>query len=107
MSDSYQPIYDAIRSRLSNCDVGTAVENVMRDCNFSHYAEMAKEAISHVAWEYGEPSVLFRPNLKIDGDQWCALYGDNLQDGVAGFGDSPAKAMADFNKNWLKALETP
>jgi hypothetical protein len=36
----------------------------------------------------------------IDGDKWCALYGENLQDGVAGFGDSPALAMADFNKNW-------
>ena len=31
---------------------------------------------------------------------WCALYGDNLQDGVAGFGRSPEEAMADFDKNW-------
>ena len=28
-----------------------------------------------------------------DGDQWCALYGENLQEGVAGFGRTPAEAM--------------
>ena len=29
-----------------------------------------------------------------------ALYGSNLQEGVAGFGDSPADAMWDFDRNW-------
>ena len=50
--------------------------------------------------ERSRPSALFRPRLSIDGDQWCALYGDNLQDGVAGFGNSPADAMADFDRAW-------
>lgn len=49
-------------------------------------------------------SVQYRPELSIDGDQWCALYGKNLQDGVAGFGKSPAKAMLDFDRNWNKDL---
>lgn len=52
------------------------------------------------------PSVLFRPRLTIDGNQWCALYGDNLQDGVAGFGNSPEAAMADFDKQWSAYLPT-
>jgi len=46
------------------------------------------------------PSVLFRPALYMDGDQWCALYGENLQEGVSGFGASPASAMLDFDSNW-------
>jgi hypothetical protein len=50
------------------------------------------------------PSVLMQPRISLDGNQWCALYGENLQDGVAGFGDSPEKAMSDFDKNWLAAL---
>ena len=54
---------------------------------------------------YTEPSALYRPKLSIDGDQWCALYGDNLQDGVAGFGDSPSAAMLDFNKQWYAPLK--
>ena len=47
------------------------------------------------------PSVLYRPTLSIDGDQWCALYGDNLQAGVAGFGSTPAAAMEAFDRAWL------
>lgn len=46
------------------------------------------------------PSVLFRPRISVDGNQWCALYGENLQDGVAGFGDTPAAAMAAFDRAW-------
>jgi hypothetical protein len=46
------------------------------------------------------PHVLMRPKLSLDGNKWCALYGDSLQDGVAGFGDSPALAMEDFDRQW-------
>ena len=56
--------------------------------------------IENICCDMTSPSVLFRPSLSIDGNQWCALYGENLQDGIAGFGDTPAKAMADFDKNW-------
>ena len=50
------------------------------------------------------PCYLLRPNLSRDGDQWCALYGENLQDGVAGFGASPELAYYDFDKQWSKKL---
>lgn len=50
------------------------------------------------------PSYMLRPRLSIDGNQWCALYGDNLQDGVAGFGDSPFEAFRDFDDNFIKKL---
>ena len=102
--DSYQAIYDAVRSRISGGDVGAAIEAAMRNANIDHYASMASEAIKQAASFYEDPSVLYRPRLSIDGDQWCALYGDNLQDGVAGFGSSPAEAMQDFNRNWHKKL---
>lgn len=51
-------------------------------------------------------SFILKPRLSIDGNQWCALYGDNLQDGVAGFGDSPEDAYRDFDRNWTKPLRT-
>lgn len=41
-----------------------------------------------------------RPRIIKDGNQWCVLYGDNLQEGVAGFGDTPHLAILDFNKAW-------
>jgi len=50
------------------------------------------------------PSYLLKPKLSLDGNQWCALYGENLQDGVAGFGDTPALAYADFDKAWVSPI---
>jgi hypothetical protein len=46
------------------------------------------------------PHVLMRPAIYPDGNMWCALYGVNLQEGVAGFGETPGAACADFDKNW-------
>lgn len=46
------------------------------------------------------PATHMRPRIFIDGNMWCALYGDNLQDGVAGFGKTPEHACADFDHNW-------
>ncbi len=106
--DSYQPIYDAVRSRLSNGDIGQAVAESMREANVAHYVDCALvnivAEVSRAVDLYALPSAIYKPSLSIDGNKWCALYGDNLQDGVAGFGDSPADAMTDFNKNWTAKL---
>lgn len=56
------------------------------------------------ACEERRPFIQLRPRLFIDGDQWCALYGENLQDGVAGFGTSPEAAAWDFDKQFCVAL---
>ena len=51
------------------------------------------------------PSEKYRPKLFADGDKWCALYGEDLQEGVAGFGDSPHQAMLDFDKAWFAEID--
>lgn len=104
--DSYQAIYDAVRSRISNGDIGRAVEEVMRNCNFSHYAEQAYHRASEAVAESARPFYLLRPKIFIDGDAWCALYGENLQDGVAGFGKSPYEAAYAFDRAWETKLPT-
>ncbi len=35
---------------------------------------------------------------KQDGNQWCVLYGENLQEGIAAFGDTPSDAMYHFEE---------
>ena len=47
---------------------------------------------------------LLRPRVFIDGNKWCVLYGDDLMNGIAGFGDSPILAVYDFNKAWRKPI---
>ena len=36
------------------------------------------------------------PKLSKDGDKFCYLLGDNLQEGIAGFGNTVYDAMVDF-----------
>lgn len=67
-------------------------------------ADQIKAAWQQAAYDITRPSVLWKPRIYIDGNQWCALYGENLQDGVVGFGDSPASAMYDFDNRWHEKL---
>ena len=71
----------------------------------SETAEDINIEISAQTRDYNLVSLL-KPSIKIDGDMWCILYGENIQDGVVGFGDGPIKAVYDFNKNWDKVLTT-
>lgn len=36
-----------------------------------------------------------------DGNIWCVLLGEELMSGVVGFGETPLKAILDFNKNFV------
>ena len=56
-------------------------------------------------WVALRPCNVYKPKLTVDGNQWCALYGMNLQNGIAGFGSSPEKACEDFDRNWVKDIE--
>lgn len=78
MSNNYDAIYQAFSNELS----------------------YLRPYVMEVFGEAQRPSVLFRPTIQPDGNQWCALYGKDLHDGVAGFGDTPEAAMRDFDKNW-------
>lgn len=105
MGDSYQAVYDATRSRISSCDVGAVIRDVaFQSFDFSHARAMLQEHIFAVGCEMARPSVVFRPKVFVDGNHWCALYGENLQEGVCGFGDSPEAACAAFDKAWHAAL---
>ena len=54
-------------------------------------------------YEQERPSVLFRPKLMLDGNQYMALYGEDLMNGIGGFGDTADLAMRDFDKQWIES----
>jgi hypothetical protein len=102
MSDSYQAIYDAVRSRISNGDIGKAIHDVAwQHFDISHTVTMIRDhisaEISMVAAEMARPSVLFKPKLYPDGNMWCVLLGEDIQEGLAAFGASPDEAMRNFD----------
>jgi hypothetical protein len=104
MTDSYQAVFDAVRSRFSSFDGCRLIDEISAKFDISHAIQNAQEMIRGSISEYERPSTLMRPKIAIDGNQWCALYGENLQDGVAGFGNTPEEAMRDFDKNWVEEL---
>lgn len=59
--------------------------------------------------EYNKFTML-RPKLFKDGNSWCVLFGENIQEGIAGFGKTPHLAILGWNKNWhnpvSQALDT-
>jgi len=46
-----------------------------------------------------------KPSIQKDGDQWCVLLGDNLQEGISAFGKSPLEAIRNFNVEMFKEKE--
>lgn len=72
--------------------------------DFSHEAHIIQVTICDeaaiVRAALTAPHVLMKPRIYPDGDMWCALYGEDLMNGVCGFGASPAEACAAFDKTW-------
>ena len=56
------------------------------------------------ACEQRRPFIQLRPRVFIDEGLWCALYGENIQDGVAAFGDSPELAAWNFDRAWCEKI---
>ena len=66
----------------------------------AHAATMSQYSIQEAAGHFTLPHVIYKPKLYPDGDQWCALFAEDIQSGVCGFGDTPAKAMYAFDLAW-------
>lgn len=97
-----QEVYDATRSRISPIDSST-VERVARECFDISYAKaMLQDEIARTAMEMQRPSVLFRLEPFVDGNMYCVLLGENLHEGVAGFGETVDAAMRDFDVNYYR-----
>ena len=76
--------------------------------NIAHEYTMMRQAAQETEYARQAAHVMMRPRVYPDGDKWCALYGDNLQEGVAGFGKTPEGAALDFDRNWgQQTLATP
>lgn len=107
--NDYQAIYDATTRALMGAGgkVSAGVQQAFGEAGGQAYA--AAQAWMGAGYDVGtamtRPSVLYRPRIFINGGMWCALYGENVQDGVAGFGNSPEAAMANFDAAWTAKLE--
>lgn len=74
------------------------MENLGRTLNEAASAQLTAAELTR---DFALVGVL-KPKIAKDGNQWCILYGDNLQEGIAGFGDTPAEAAHEFTSAWFK-----
>jgi hypothetical protein len=80
------------------------VQDALRNADISHLVQLAMSSIQEAAGEHARPSAVYRPELTRDGNMFCAIYGPNLHEGVAGFGETPDLAMRNFDANWYKRV---
>ena len=106
MSDNYQAIYDAIRSRFSNFDSTGLIDSITSKFDISWTMSRLEATIKDSVTEAAEYSrfAMLKPTLLLDGNMWCYLLGDNLQVGIAGFGETPFLAIIDWNKAFHKKV---
>ena len=102
--DSYQAVYDAVRSKMSYGNIAEAIDSFLRTQDFSHQIAVVTQEFQIAASEMQRPCVLFRPSISMVGKQYCVLYGESIQNGVTGFGDSVAEAMINFDKEFNKKI---
>lgn len=96
--DSYQAIYDAVRSKISNGDIGRAVTDVAyQQFDISNTMAVLQQEFSAAAYEMQRPSAIFKPVLSVDGNQYCFLLGEDLMSGIAGFGSTVSEAATAFD----------
>jgi len=100
---NYDAVVQAVRSQFSYCNTDSVVEGAVSNAMSGMYS--LPERIEDIFREYSRPSTVYQPKLFKDGNSWCALFGDNIACGVAGFGDSPANAFYDFDKQWHSKIE--
>lgn len=64
----------------------------------SHAEAIQHDIITNNLYEQAVIQMVNGMSAKVfqDGNQWCCLYGVNLQEGIAGFGDTPYLSMTDF-----------
>ena len=105
--ESYTAIYDAVRSRIDPVSSQDILNTIQMQFDVSMHLEIIKQEFCNAAFDMQRPSVLFRPRIFIDEGHWCALYGENIQDGVAAFGTSPNEAMNNFDEAWRDRLPMP
>lgn len=77
---------------MNRANQDTVNNNLITEAQMNYWA--AKQDLSLVE--------SLKPSITKDGDQWCCLYGDNLQEGIAGFGDTPYQAILNFNTEFNK-----
>lgn len=80
-------------------------DRIVANTDMSWAVQRLHDAINNIEGELLRPFVLLKPKLSRDGNMYCFLYGDNIQESIAGFGKSAAEASSDFDREWYAKIK--
>lgn len=93
-----QDTLDSLKVAIQQERLKLAIEQARHQKALAETAEFNKYMIMYAM----RPCRLYYPLLKFDGLEWVAIYDPNGEAGMAlvGRGDSPEKALLDFDRQW-------
>ena len=69
--------------------------------------KLAQRIELYAAAHPGSPSAVRRPKVFHKSETWIALLGDNVEDGIIGYGDTIEAALRSFDARYLSQLRPP
>ena len=103
MNDIYTATYDVVSKKIGYFNGDELIEKI--SSNFQGVDQYFRNMTNEISYEMTRPSIVYRLIPFRDGNQWCALLGENIQEGIVGFGVSPSLALIDFDNNFHKAIK--
>jgi hypothetical protein len=79
----------------------------MKTTDLKVAAASLERAELYFAAHPGSPSAARRPQISVRSGTWIALLGQNIEEGIVGFGSSVEAALRAFDAQYLKALRPP
>jgi len=61
---------------------------------------MKNENSINIEIDFGNDGIKIMAKMYKDGNQWCVMAGENIQDGIAGFGSNTWQAISDFKSEF-------
>lgn len=107
---------DILTRRLLDCidDLCQAIKNTAVETGdkyevisqLLHYIDALGQSVKNIAVETEEYNLfsILKPKLFIKENQWCCLYGNDIETGIAGFGESPYASILNWSKQWYKKI---
>jgi hypothetical protein len=78
----------------------------MKALSTDYFAAKERMELYCIAHPRG-PAAVRRPQLTKKGNRWIALLGENIDEGIVGFGPTIEAALCAFDVQYLNALRPP
>ena len=77
------------------------IEQEQLSCFLNELHRAFENEMREISYQYTRPHFMYRIIPYKDGNRWCALLGENIQEGIVGFGSSASEALQNFDIDYF------